>query len=101
MAKITTRSRSADGVLTRVSTYFKETRAEVGRVTWPTREQAVRLTGIVLAVTVSLAVGLALVDYVFAWVIGRIMAYDMVVISIVLVLLVGAGLWRRLSSRHR
>lgn len=43
--------------------YFKQTRAELKKVTWPTREEAIRLTGIVLAVTVVMAVFLGLLDY--------------------------------------
>lgn len=46
--------------------YLRETRAEVAKVTWPTREEALRLTGIVLAVTVSMAAFLGLVDALFA-----------------------------------
>jgi preprotein translocase subunit SecE len=46
--------------------YFKETRAEIRKVSWPTREQATRLTLIVLAVTIVMAIFLGTVDYVFA-----------------------------------
>jgi len=54
--------------------YFRETRAEMSKVTWPTREEALRLTAIVLAVTFSMAAFLGLVDAIFAtifrWIIG-------------------------------
>jgi len=43
--------------------YFKQTRAELKKVTWPTRDEAIRLTGIVLAVTIVMAVFLGLLDY--------------------------------------
>ncbi len=46
--------------------YFKETRAELRKVTWPTREEATNLTLIVLGVTVAMAAFLGLVDYIFA-----------------------------------
>ncbi len=46
--------------------YFKETRAEIRKVTWPTREEATNLTLIVLGVTVVMAAFLGAVDYVFA-----------------------------------
>ena len=46
--------------------YFKETRAEIRKVTWPTREEATNLTLIVLGVTVVMAMFLGAVDYVFA-----------------------------------
>ena len=46
--------------------YFKETRAELRKVNWPTRQQAINLTLIVLAVTVFMAVLLGVIDYLFA-----------------------------------
>ena len=85
----------------RIVRYFREMRAEIGRVTWPTRAQATRLTLIVLAVTTALAVILALVDYVFGWLMSRILAFDVIVISIALVLLVGGGAWWAIVGRRR
>ena len=46
--------------------YFKETRAELRKVTWPSREEAVNLTAIVVAVTTAMAVFLGVVDYLFS-----------------------------------
>ena len=45
--------------------YFRDTRAEVSKVTWPTRETGLRLTGIVLAVTVVSGIFLWIVDSAF------------------------------------
>ena len=42
--------------------YFKETRAEIRKVSWPTREEATNLTVIVLGVTVAMAIFLGAVD---------------------------------------
>jgi preprotein translocase subunit SecE len=50
----------------RVVRYLKETRAELRKVSWPTREQARNLTLIVLAVTIVMAIFLGAVDLVFA-----------------------------------
>ena len=46
--------------------YFKETRAEVRKVSWPTREEATNLTLIVLAVTAAMGVFLGVTDLLFA-----------------------------------
>lgn len=46
--------------------YLKETRAELRKVSWPTRQQATNLTLIVLAVTVAMAIFLGAMDYIFA-----------------------------------
>jgi len=45
--------------------YLKEVRAEMSKVTWPTRDEAIRLTLIVLAVTILMAFFLGGVDWVF------------------------------------
>jgi preprotein translocase subunit SecE len=59
-----------DNVLVR---YFKETRAEIRKVTWPTRQEATNLTAIVLGVTVAMAFFLGAVDYLFATLIRLIL----------------------------
>lgn len=52
--------------------YFKETRAELRKVTWPTRQEALNLTLIVVSFTVFMAALLGIIDYIFAWVFGLI-----------------------------
>jgi len=46
--------------------YLKETRAELRKVNWPTRRQAINLTLIVLAVTAFMAALLGVIDYLFS-----------------------------------
>jgi len=48
--------------LTPITRYLRETRAELGKVTWPTREEWLRLSGIVLVVTAIMAVILGVAD---------------------------------------
>jgi len=50
----------------RLVRYLKEVRAEVRRVTWPSRRVATNLTLIVLAVTAAASVAMGVVDWVFA-----------------------------------
>ena len=45
--------------------YLKEVRSEMSKVIWPTREQTVNLTSIVLAVMVIMSIFLGVLDYVF------------------------------------
>ncbi|MEE9216799.1 MAG: preprotein translocase subunit SecE [Anaerolineales bacterium] len=49
-----------------VSRYLRETVAELRKVTWPTRPDALRLTGLVLVVVVISSAVLGLLDYLFA-----------------------------------
>jgi preprotein translocase subunit SecE len=50
----------------RIVRYFRETRSELRKVVWPTREEATNLTVIVLAVTVGMSAILGLIDFLFA-----------------------------------
>ncbi|MDQ4078846.1 MAG: preprotein translocase subunit SecE [Chloroflexota bacterium] len=45
--------------------YFKEVRAEMSKVVWPSREQATNLTLTVLAVMLAMGVFLGLLDFIF------------------------------------
>jgi preprotein translocase subunit SecE len=49
-----------------LSRYIRETRGELRKVTWPTREEAWRLTAIVLGVTAVFAVFLWAMDSLFS-----------------------------------
>lgn len=69
--------------------YFQETRVEVKRVRWPTREETWRLTRIVLVVTVTMALFLWLMDLLFSWWLRGIIESDPVRIAMGLLVLVG------------
>ena len=62
----TTAAQAAPKPDNRLVRYFKETRAELRKVSWPTRKQATNLTLIVLAVTVAMAIFLGAVDLLFS-----------------------------------
>jgi len=83
MASATTKE---DNVVVR---YFKETRAELRKVTWPTREEAKNLTLIIVTVTVVMAIFLGALDYVFQVVTAGIIGGDFIRITIAVVLLIG------------
>jgi len=72
--------------------YLRETRAELRKVHWPTREEAWNLTKVVLAVTVSMALLLGLLDYLFAQELGGIIAGNTVAIIVLAVIVVGGVL---------
>lgn len=47
--------------------FFKETISELKKVTWPSREEAIRLSIMVIAVSVAVGFMLGIVDQVFTW----------------------------------
>ena len=61
---------SEDLMFARLIRYFQEARAELARVTWPTREQVVEGTQAILLFTLAFMVILGLYDTVFRFLIG-------------------------------
>jgi preprotein translocase subunit SecE len=47
----------------RIAQYFRETRAELRKVVWPTRLEATNLTAIVVATIVIMSIFFGAVDY--------------------------------------
>ena len=72
--------------------YLRETRAELRKVHWPTRQEAWNLTKVVLAVTISMALLLGLLDYLFALELKGIIASSAVAIGIAAVVAVASAL---------
>jgi preprotein translocase subunit SecE len=56
----------------RIKRFFAESRQELRHVNWPTRQEATRLTGIVIGISLTLAVFLGACDYVFTYIIKTI-----------------------------
>jgi preprotein translocase subunit SecE len=52
--------------------YFKEVRGEMKHVSWPTRNQTIVYTIMVIGVSIAVAIYLGLLDYIFADLIKRI-----------------------------
>lgn len=50
--------------------FLRETRSELRKVVWPTRREAINMTAIVLGVTVLMATGLGIID----WLLTRLFA---------------------------
>ncbi len=46
--------------------YFKETKTEMSHVNWPTREQTIRFTVLVILTAVVVAIMLGISDFVFS-----------------------------------
>jgi len=55
-----------------ISRYLRETSGELRKVTWPSRQDATRLTVLVLAVVVVSSLFLGFMDFVFRSLIGFI-----------------------------
>jgi preprotein translocase subunit SecE len=66
--------------------YFRETRAELRKVTWPTSEEAKNLTFIIVMVTIAMAIFLGTSDYIFQSVVSGIIRSELLMIGVAVVL---------------
>ncbi len=51
----------------KIKHFFKESEQELRHVNWPTRQEAIRLTSIVIGIAIGLAVFLGAADYLFTY----------------------------------
>ena len=52
-------------MIQRIKTFFTESWIELRHVNWPTRQEAMRLTSIVIGMSIGIAVFLGACDYLF------------------------------------
>jgi preprotein translocase subunit SecE len=50
----------------KITEYIKNTRTEMSHVTWPSRQQTIRFTTLVIAVSAATAIILGVADFVFS-----------------------------------
>ena len=58
-------------VMKKIINFVKEAREELKKVSWLTREQTIRYTGVVIAISLTLAIFLGILDLLFSSVIGK------------------------------
>jgi preprotein translocase subunit SecE len=51
--------------------FLKEVRVELKRVTWPTRQQTIKYTLIVIGLSLGVAVFLGGLDFLFTWLLDK------------------------------
>ena len=59
--------------MSKIIQFFKEVRVELTKVVWPTRREALKVTGIVIFFSLSVAFFLGLIDYGLARLINLIL----------------------------
>ena len=57
----------------RIQKWWRETVGELRKVTWPTKEEALKMTKIVIIVVLVTAVFLGVVDFIFSRLIGLLL----------------------------
>lgn len=82
------KAKSKDNAVVR---YVRETRAELRKVHWPTREEAWSLTKVVIAVTVSMGLLLGLLDYLFSLELSGIIDGSAIAIGVLVLVAVASA----------
>ena len=54
----------------RIATFLKESRIELKKVTWPTREETIRYTMTVVIISAALALYLGGLDFIFQYILN-------------------------------
>ena len=58
----------------KIKNYFREVIQEFRHINWPTRQEAIRLTGVVIGISLALAVFLGVLDGVFRFALEKFIA---------------------------
>ena len=57
----------------RIQKWWRETVGELRKVTWPTKEEALKMTKIVIVVVLATAIFLGVVDFIFSRLVGLLL----------------------------
>jgi preprotein translocase subunit SecE len=80
--------------------YLRDTRAELRKVHWPTRQEAWNLTKVVLVVTISMALFLGLLDYLFDRELGGIISRSTIAVGVAAVVVVAGAVAAVIMGRQ-
>ena len=102
MAKAT--SKTEQNLLTRVigpiAGYLRDTRAELRKVTWPTREEAWNLTLIVMGTVIVMSIILGFADFIFGKIMQGIIIGNVVWVVVGVLVVVAGAVSMYLLSRE-
>ncbi len=55
----------------KITTFLKEVRQELKKVSWPSRQETIKYTLIVIGVSAAVAIFLGGLDFLFVWVLNK------------------------------
>lgn len=55
----------------KITTFLKEVKVELKKVNWPTRQETIKYTLIVIGVSLAVMIFLGGLDFLFTWLIGK------------------------------
>jgi preprotein translocase subunit SecE len=88
-------SKTEQNIVTRttepVLRYFRDTRAELRKVTWPTREEAWKLTLIVLGTVLVMSIILGAADFIFGKIMQGIIVGNLVWVAVGVIICIASA----------
>jgi len=67
-------TRQGPSIIERITRYFREVRVELAKVDWPSRQELIAMTIVVVVVLLAMALYLGLWDLLFSWLFQRVLA---------------------------
>ena len=61
--------------MSKITEYFKETKGELKHVNWPTRQQTIYFTIIVIVLSVLIAYFLGIFDFIFSTLLQKVISF--------------------------
>ncbi len=61
-------------MITKLQSFIEETKDELNKVTWPSREDTIKLTRTVIIISIIISVYLGLLDYVFNEILNKVVS---------------------------
>ena len=58
-------------LLEKIITFLKEVRVELKKVNWPTKNETIKYTLIIIGVSLAVAIFLGGLDFIFTWLISK------------------------------
>jgi len=102
VAKATSKSEQnfATRMIEPILRYLRDTRAELRKVTWPTREEAWKLTLIVLGTVVVMSIILGAADFIFGKIMQGVVVGNVVWVAVGVVIVVATAVAMYLVGRE-
>ena len=93
MAKATGKTEQTffDRILQPIARYLRDTRAELRKVTWPSREEAWHLTLVVLGATAVMSLILGASDFIFSKIMQGLVTSNLIWIVVGVVIVIGGS----------
>lgn len=61
-------------IISKITTFVKEVRVEMKKVNWPTRQETLRYTLIVIGASAAVAIFLGGLDFLFPWILNKLIS---------------------------